>query len=917
MQDEPLLKTKFFVPGVRAAQVERARLMERLDETKRDGTKLTLLSAPAGFGKTTLAAEWCRENAGATSIAWLSLGAADDEPTRFFTYLVNALADASVDSSFTETLTLLALPQPPSFEKILTLVLNQVAERSKPTVFVLDDYHLIQSVSIHRALAYFCSHLPPQAHLLLTTREDPPLPLAQLRGRGELVELRAADLRFTPDEAAQFLTQTMGLTLSSEQVETLESRTEGWIAGLQLAALAMRGQKDISRFIDAFAGTHRFIVDYLVEQAFLQQPETVRAFLLQTSILDRMSAALCNAVCARTDSTLVLAQLERNNLFLIPLDDSGIWYRYHHLFAAVLGHRRDQTLPDAEIQALHLRASEWLEKAGEKTEAIEHALTAGDRTRAADLIQKNSEMYLRRISHDTLARWLTSLPAELMTSRPELVLLRAWTQLFKHQVESASTTVAEAETVLDDQASSVDVINLRGETLALRAGIAYELEDWAHGAALAEDALTKLAPERVRMRSELLLRLGGMYSWLGKGADALRVFRQAETLTRQADEPYTTMLALFNQGGLAYWRGELERSQAAQEEALRIATTRGFEMTPIVGFIHLDLGELCYAANDLKNSRRHYEQGMFRAQRTGQLRLKALSDVHLAQLALGEGDLAGALQLLETAQQFARKHKLPGRYADSIYGMRAHALLLAGDVLAATECLRQAGVSLADEPRFLATAVHIPLVRVAAAQGQMEQALSFLRRIKDLMARDGWVVKQVEALNLEAVLVAEQGLRDEAIGLLDKSLSMAPLGTVRLFVDEGKPMQMLLKELEARPGANQGLNQSQDRTKPIARVDQLLAAFPHDATETRVQDRRPERDVRRTTVAALTAHEPLSARELEVLRLVTQGASNQEIAYKLVVSVGTVKVHLKHIYSKLDVTSRTQAAARARQLDLV
>ena len=419
----PILATKLYIPPPRPKVVLRPRLIERLNEGL--DRKLTLISAPAGFGKTTLVSEWVAGSE--RPAAWLSLDEGDNDPTRFLTYLVAALQTIAPDIG-EGVLSVLQSPQPPPTESILTALLNEITAVPDDFVLVLDDYHVIDARPVDAALTFLLEHLPPQMHLVITTREDPQLPLARLRARGQLTELRAADLRFTPSEAAAFLNEVMGLNLSAEDIAALETRTEGWIAGLQLAALSMRGREDVPGFIRAFAGDNRYIVDYLVEEVLQRQPERVRSFLLQTSILDRLSGPLCDAVTGQEEGNALLEALERGNFFVVPLDDRRHWYRYHHLFADVLHAHLMAEQPD-QVPTLHRRASEWYEQHGSAADAIRHALAAEDFERAADLVELAVPAMRRSRQEATLLGWLKALPDELIQCRPVLSVAYAGTLL--------------------------------------------------------------------------------------------------------------------------------------------------------------------------------------------------------------------------------------------------------------------------------------------------------------------------------------------------------------------------------------------------------------------------------------------------------------------------------------------------------
>lgn len=899
-----ILLTKLHIPTPRANLVTRPRLVGQLVQVLTH--PLTLISAPPGFGKSTLLAAWI---AGLTaSAAWVSLDPADNDPIRFLTYAVVALD--SIFAGLAETvLPLLHAPKPP-LEPILTLLVNTFVKAPKPVVLVLDDYHVIDSKTIHDGLGFLLAHLPPPMHLVISSRQDPPFALAQLRAREQLLELRAADLRFTLDEAAAFLNSRMGLNLGAHDVAILEERTEGWIAGLQLAALSMQGHQDRAKFIPAFQGSHRYIADYLAEQVLARQTPRVQNFLLETSILEQMNGALCNVVTAQNDSEIILRQLDQANLFLIPLDDDRQWYRYHHLFADVLRVRLTQ-LGSTRVSTLHRRASEWFAQNDLIIEAISHALAARDYAYAAVLIQENTDVYLRRVPHDMLQTWIEQLPSDLVRTRPRLVLARAWASLLKHQLEDAEVSLADAEAALVAQIDPPPQEELRGELLAVRALIAAEREQWARGIELTEQALARLPGTRVRLRAELLMRLGQMYSWLSQAASALRAFRQAETLSLASNDVSSALFALFNQGGLGFWQGHIELALTAHRRALELAQQRGLTLLPILAFIHFDLGEIYYYRNDLETAGHHLAEALALAQETRQPRAQALTLSYLARLKHARGDTTGALEILEQAEQIVSSRKLPARYASRVAAIHAEMWLNTGDLNRAVTCMETTGYNMNDTPAFLLTPMHQALIQIAAARSQVREALTFLTRVLQMSEEGGWRIHTVELLVLEADILSAHGETARAQKSLERASALAaPLGLLRVFLDRGEPIRLLLLDYRMS-GAKRATTENYQQAQPhLAFIDRVLAAFaPAALTGTPgAASRKPQGE---------TGFESLSERELQVLRLIADGLSNQEVARKLYLSVGTVKVHLKHIYSKLDVSTRTQATARARALNLL
>jgi len=560
----PLLQTKLYIPPIRREVVPRLRLIERLNASLR--RKLTLVSAPAGFGKTTLLSEWihaigARQAAGRETIqsaaspfspplssplrvAWVSLDKDDNDATRFLFYLIAALQTNETNVG-EGVLMALQSPQPPPVESVLTDLINEVIDIPGHIVLILDDYHLITAQPIHEALTFLLNHLPPQLHLILSTRADPPLPLVRLRGRGQLNELRATDLRFSPTEAAAFLNDVMGLGLSAEEIAALDARTEGWIAGLQMAALSMQGREDVSGFIKSFSGSHRFILDYLVEEVLDQQSSDIRGFLLRTSILERMSAPLCDAITGRANSQTILAQLEQNNLFLNHLDDERHWYRYHHLFADLLRKRLGATQPDI-LPALHLHASEWYEKSGLTAEAVNHALAIDDVERVSRLIAGNAFAMMDHGELATLVARLDALPEEMIKSQPWICVARAWAFIYAGQMDALEALLLDAEEALwkvptndisFDEPIAGHIVSIRAYSIALKGNM-------PRAAALAREALVYLPEQDLTARGWTASLLANALRWSGDLTGANQAFAEASTISQMAGHNHVAVNVL-------------------------------------------------------------------------------------------------------------------------------------------------------------------------------------------------------------------------------------------------------------------------------------------------------------------------------------------------------------------------------------
>jgi LuxR family maltose regulon positive regulatory protein len=879
---------------MRAELVSRPRLLARLEEALQG--PLTLICAPAGFGKTTLIGEWIAQQR--MPVAWLSLDQSDNDPVRFWMYVIAALQrfDPQLGQEAAAVLQAQAT-RSVALEPVLTLLVNDLLASSDHFVLILDDYHVIESRAIHDALELLLDHLPPAMHLVMTTRADPPLPLARMRVRAQLVEIRAADLRFSLEEATVFLNEVMRLELSADHVAALETRTEGWIAGLQLSALSLHGREDVSPFIEAVTGNDHYIVDYLVEEVLNSQPESVQNFLMQTSILDRLSAALCNAVTDRPDDQELLAYLDRANLFLIPLDDERSWYRYHHLFADVLRNRLRRTHP-GQVGRLHGRASDWYERHGWLPEAIGHAFLMDDMQRAADLIERIVEAMLKRGESATLHAWLQRLPDTLVRARPRLCLAFAIVLSQLHQMEHAESYVRDAERVARAESGATALLS---EIAAQRVSLALYNRDLPAVIELARQALASLPPDKLVLRGQVLMRLGLAYNWSGQIAEAERAYLEASRLSLEGGDIYTAVLSTSNYAGALSGRGDMRLAAATEQKAIDLAARAGVPNIPIVGAVYTQLAEYFYEWNKLDEAERHLMQAIEFTERDRNPRIQVLNYAALAHVLQAQGRAETALDYLHKAQQLAQGLDLPRRYTAPIDAFNIRRWLAQGDLQAALDWARGGGLSVADKDIHAGDEIYRLLARVLMAQGEMDRAVDLLTRlIEELRAAD----KRVGALVTQALLalaLQKKGESARALIVLEEVLLAAePQGYVRTFVDEGASMWALLRDLRPR------------LTDVRARdyIDALLSAFDVSAFS----------DAHIATASQTSLSTPvdaLTARELEVLQLVAQGLSDREIAERLVVVAGTIKRHLNSIYSKLGVHSRTQALARAREQHLI
>ena len=898
----PILTTKLYRPRPRPDLITRPHLLDRLMEAAH--RPLTLLSAPAGFGKTSLLSAWLSQTD--ARVAWLALDDGDNDPARFWAYVLAALQTVDPDLGG-DLQALLLTPQPPTFDALLTPLLNDLARASQPLTLVLDDYHIIQTPVIHDAITFLVEHLPPNAHLVLAGRTNPPLPLSRLRARGQLAEIRAADLRFGSEEVTAFLRSTVGAPLSDADVAALETRTEGWIAGLQLAALSLRGRGDVTGFVQAFTGSHAYIIDYLVEEVLQRLPPATERFLVETAILERMSGPLCEVVTGQVGAQMVLEQLERDNLFLVPLDTTRQWYRYHHLFADVLRHRLQQLQP-ASVANLHLRAARWYEQNQWRTEAIHHAFAAQAPAEAARLIEQEAEPALKRGEYLTLQGWLRRLPEAAVTARPRLCLFWAATHVITHDLDVAQKWLACAEESLAQQADQASD-EIRAEAAAIGAGIALNRGDFPRTLALAERALASLSAQNVRLRGEVLLHQGLALSWSHEPARAVRAYTEAGRLALQAGDMHTALLALFNQGSQHFMQGRLQQAAATYRQALQVAVERGAGRIPITSALHRGLAELHHEWDQLDVAAGHLQEAIERAEQGGLPRMIVLNDLALARLHCARGDLAAARAAIDKAIRLVETHELPPRYASPPAAYQARLWLAHGDVESASAWARDAGLDLVGEPSSLYEAEYLTLARVLVTQGNAAEAQTLLARLRAGAAAVERVNSIVEILAVEALAWRAQGEAAQARAVLERALNLGLAGGyVRTFVDEGDAMRGLLAEL--RPHV---------ADSPLkGYIERLLAAFDRERHS-------PSPDRAGAPPAAqqpAPAHvepliEALSERELEALRLVATGLSDRQVAEAMIVAIGTVKRHLNNIYGKLGVHSRTQALARARDLGLL
>jgi LuxR family maltose regulon positive regulatory protein len=923
-----ILATKLYIPPPRPNVVLRTRLSETLNEGLQ--RKLTLISAPAGFGKTTLVSAWVRGNG--LPAAWLSLDEGDHEPTRFLTYLVAALQTIAAGVG-EDVLGALQSSQPPPAEVILTDLLNEISALPDHIVLVLDDYHVIDANSVDVALTYLVERLPPQMHVIVATRADPHLPLARLRARDQLTELRAADLRFTPSEAATFLNHVMGLSLSAADIAQLSDRTEGWIAGLQLAALSLQGHQDVRGFVRAFAGDRRYIADYLVEEVLQRQPEPVRRFLLQTAILDRLSGPLCDAITGQEEGAARLESLERGNFFVVPLDDNRHWYRYHHLFGDMLRARLLVEQPD-QVTTLHRRASAWFEQHGWTADAIRHALAVGDLERAANLIELAGPEIHRVKQEAALLDWLNMLPDELVRRRPVLSVTYALALLSAGELEAVDVRLRDAERWLDAPAETADtshrapdslvemvVVNqeefrrLPASIAVYRAALAQALGDGAATVQYAQQALS-LFSEDDRLGRGAATALLGLATWTsGNLETAYRTFADGIASVQRAGNLADAISGAIALAEIRIAQGRLHEAMRIYERALRLATELGGEQgRPALqgtADLHVGMSGLHREHNDLSTATRHLLRSRELGEHNSVPQNRYRWYVAMARIQQAQGDLNGAIDLLHEAERLYVGDFFPT--VRPVAALVTRAWVTMGRVSDALRWVHEQGLSVTDNLTYLREFEHITLVRVLLAEYEKDQAAPLMREAMGLLERLLQAAEAgertgsvIEILALQALAHRALGDMPGAIAPLERALTLAePEGYIRIFVDEGPLMERLL-----RAAVTRGIMSDY--------AGRLLQAFGAEHHERHASQRSAgEASTSAAGHAAQALAAPLTQRELDVLRLFRTELSGPEIATELVVALSTVRTHTKSIYSKLNVTNRRAAVKRASELNLL
>jgi LuxR family maltose regulon positive regulatory protein len=926
---ETLLQTKLYIPQLRPNSVARPRLIERLDQGLERNYKLTLICAPAGFGKTTLITDWIQksEKTGGwmedeklspsslslhpSKVAWLSLDKNDNDPIRFLTYFNEALIRVNLGLG-QEIQAILSSSQPAVVEPFIKAIINNItaADASTSLVLVLEDYHFIDSPAIHDGLDFLLDNLPTQMRLLITSRSDPPLMLSRLRARNQMIEIRARDLRFTSQEVVAFLSETMGLKLTAEMVTTFEQRTEGWIAGLQLAAISLQQHDDPIAFVTAFAGDDRYVADYLMEEVFQHQQTSVQTFLLGTSILDSLSAPLCDAVLEESNSRKTLNELEASNLFIVPLDNQRRWYRYHHLFADLLRQRLEELVPRKDTEVLHQRASRWYMENDFLIAAVEHALAAGDYPGVVRLIEEGAQELLTDGRMNTLLRWWKELPPKTVETRPKLCLIYSWAWLATgHPEEAESCLIAierELGVTMDEfvvegrRAKSVEpavqgaleeIAVVRGQ-LALLSGDVVEALKLSRFVLpyLEEDDQPFLYNPPAKLRTVAYFNMGIAHKLGGELSRAEQSLTEAILLGQKQGNVHVVAAAFGQLANVQAVRGYLGQVLRTCQEGLTVILEMAGRGSPMTGRLQTELGVLLYERNELETALHHLQEGISVAKPWGYVDALLQGYTGLAQLRVAQGDWSGAFAALDELAMLGRSK--PEIVMPTVESFRARLWTAQENVEAAGLWAETSGLHVDSELSYMREEETIILARVLMAQKIWDAADRLIDRLlKVTESGDRWG-RVIELLILRALVFDAQDKSNVALEHLARALKLGePQGYVRIFVDEGETMARLLYLAAAR-GISPGY------------TGELLTAF---------QDMEPspiaESEVREPKSGFI---EPLSVRELEVLDCLADGLSNREIAQRLTISLTTVKTHTRNIYRKLDVNSRTQAVAKGK-----
>lgn len=917
---DSLIRTKLRPPFTRPELVARPRLQERLAQGL--CCPLTLVIAPAGFGKTTLVAA-CMAGS-EFPVAWLSLDKDDNQENRFMRYLVAALQTANPDIG-SEAAILAKDSQQAQSEALLTSLINELDSSGTEIALVLDDYQFISSQIVHEAVAFLLEHCPRTLHLVIATRSDPPLPLARLRARGHAVELRSADLRFTEPEAAQFLNDVMGLHLDAKSIAILEERTEGWIAGLQMAALSMRDRQDVIGFIESFSGTNRYILDYLLEEVLANQPPEIQRFLLYTSILERLTAPLCEAITdirgwraessdesrfSTLDSQSILEHLDRTNLFLVPLDDEREWYRYHHLFADLLRTQLQNSIGDQNVAQLHLRASEWYERNGATIDAIHHASLASDFERIERLIEQNYTQMMNRGEMSWVRFWMGKLSRELVYQRPWLCLYEAMNRSWFGQLDEATLLLNEAEKRIRSEDPSHDISSMLGYHAYVKSRVTAMQGDTRQAIELCHKARETIPADNLGLQIDVSITLGYEYFLYGDFENASRILNEmirSGINERAVNNPVAGYAILAR---AQVYQGRLHAAYELLQKAAGLIHEPGGQYLGVTGLIEVETAALLYEWNDLETALARIKRGLEFLPAWGKADDTCLAYTTLSRIYLARGELVEAASAIEKVIQLIQTCGVFSEARSAVETAHVKLWLALGDwssidrwTAALDQCIDSQGAF-----RYEDELAHITQARVMMAQDKLDEAIRLCSWLEELARSGGRQGRLLEILILKALATQAAKRNTQALDILSEILTIVGSeGYMRIFLDEGQPMQLLLAQWlsHASPGSLRDY------------ATNLLTQFNAEQHEIMAEAEKAVQIGISSASSVQLLVEPLSERELEVLQLIALGLTNREIASQLIVASGTIKAHTASIYRKLDVTNRTEAASRARLLGIL
>ncbi|HET9912356.1 MAG TPA: LuxR C-terminal-related transcriptional regulator [Anaerolineales bacterium] len=886
-----ILATKFFAPPLHSGWILRQRLIEQLNTGSQ--RKLTLVSAPAGYGKTTLISSWLHE----TNIpsSWLSLDEGDNDPIRFFQYFIGALQKIIPDIGV-DLPGMFQAVQPPSFDVLINLLINETTRQAAPFVIVLDDFHVISSQPVLDMVMFLLEHMPPHMQLVLLSRIDPPFPLSRLRVRNQLVDIRAEQLRFTRDEIAVLLNEIMRLKLTADDLTAIEARTEGWIAGLQLAALSMQSCQDIHGFISAFTGSHYYVMDYLVEEVLKLQSSNINTFLLQSSILNRLCGPLCEAVIDADPAKPVggqamLETLEQMNMFLIPLDEERHWYRYHHLFADVLKKRLEHQFPHL-LPELHRRASQWYEQNGFISEAIQHARTAGEQDRVAQLIEQNGCFLIMSGEVSTLLNWTGAIEFQ-SEAHPWLAIQKAWAQALTGNLDRVEPTLQVPEQLLSPLEPTVEVRTMQGTIAAARAHCANLQGNTRRAAEYAQEALRQLPDcssisQSIRSVATSIL---GDTSWINGNLDeALHAYTEAVRIGREANNLHMVIIANSNLADILMEQGQLHRAAKIYTDSLQMAVRPDGQRSPLAAGIYNGLTRLFYERDQLEDANQCVHHCLDLCRKWGDIDQLAVAYAMLARLEQIRGNLEQAREAMRDAEQLLAESPVSPRRSMLVTTDLARVWLAQGNLEKPSQLIQKGGLSVEDEIPYWRKPEYMILLRVLLAQSDYEAALGLSERLLQQAEAGKQMGLVIEILILQSLVF--QGKKDtgHALAALENAFSLAePEGYIRSFLDEGDAMTRLLCQVQSH---QVGSGYAAVLLSKISEIPGM------------------------TQPSMQLLSEPLTTREVEVLKLIEAGCSNQDIAEQLVISIPTVKRHISNIYAKLGVKSRTQALAIGKELKI-